>query len=387
MNLNGGDAMVKKGGPYELLSDVIESDLCIGCGACIDLCPYFKSYRGKTAMLFPCTSSEGKCFAYCPKIEVDLDELSLHYFEAPYNADPLGHYRSIHISKAGREMGGASFQAGGTVSAIMYYALKKGYLDGAVLTDSEGLLPLPCFVTQPEDVLRCSTSKYAAAPTLSALNRAIRDGYGRIGVVATPCQAQATALMRVKGIEEKEDPHPVHLVVGLFCTWSLDFRALEDFMKERITTESIEKIDIPPPPAEIMKVYLTNGAKLEIPLDEIRELVPESCSYCYDMTAEFSDISVGVLEGRPDMNTLIIRTERGQRLIEEAIDEGYLIVDEIPEDALAHLTWAAGRKKKRALTKARDGGMINTIDEDKRSIVRLRTEILEKILVASQGCE
>ena len=379
--------MVKKGGPYELLADVIHKDLCIGCGACIDLCPYFKSYRGKTAMLFPCTSSEGKCFAYCPKVEVDLDELSRHCFEAPYSADPLGHYRSIHISKAGREMGGTQFQAGGTVSAIMSFALKKGCLDGAALTGQEGLLPVPRFVTNPDDVLECTTSKYTAAPTLSALNRAIQDGYTKIGIVATPCQAQAIALMRLNRLDENDCIDPVHFVVGLFCTWSLDFRAFEDFIEERTGTESIAKVDIPPPPAEVMEVYLANGAKMEMPLDEIRKLVPESCSYCFDMTAEFSDISVGVLEGRPDMNTLIIRTERGQKLVREAVDEGYLIVDEIPEDALEHLTWASENKKKRALIKARDAGMINTLDAEKSSIVRLRGEILEQIMVANQGCE
>lgn len=372
---------MKHSGPYELLSEVIHKDLCIGCGACIDLCPYFKSYRGKTAMLFPCTVSEGRCFAYCPKVEVDLDELSRHYFEAPYSADPLGSYRSIHISKAGRKMGGIPFQAGGTVSAIMSFAMKKGYLDGAVLTGREGLLPVPCFVTDPDDVLKCTTSKYTAAPTVSALNRAVQDGYTKIGIVATPCQAHAIALMRAKRLDESDSIDPVHFVIGLFCTWSLDFRAFEDFMKERIPTESIEKVDIPPPPAEVMDVYLANGAKLAVPLDEIRQLVPKSCSYCFDMTSEFSDISVGVLEGRPDMNTLIIRTERGLRIVQEAVDEGYLIVDEIPEDALEHLNWAAGRKKERALIKARDAGMINTADRNKLSMLRLRDEILTQITV------
>ena len=63
-------------GPNELLEDVQKKNLCIGCGACVDLCPYFRNHRGKTAMLFPCTLSEGRCYAGCPRAEVDLDELS-----------------------------------------------------------------------------------------------------------------------------------------------------------------------------------------------------------------------------------------------------------------------------------------------------------------------
>ena len=63
-------------GSVELLEDVHKRDLCIGCGACVDLCPYFKNYRGKTSQLFPCSLEQGRCFAYCPKVEVDLNKLS-----------------------------------------------------------------------------------------------------------------------------------------------------------------------------------------------------------------------------------------------------------------------------------------------------------------------
>jgi coenzyme F420 hydrogenase subunit beta len=53
-------------GPRELIEDVFKKNLCIGCGACVELCPYFKNYKGQTAMLYPCTLSRGRCFAFCP---------------------------------------------------------------------------------------------------------------------------------------------------------------------------------------------------------------------------------------------------------------------------------------------------------------------------------
>ena len=378
--------MITQGGPCELLSNVIERGLCIGCGACIGLCPYFRSYRGKTAMLFPCDASEGRCFDCCPRVEVDLDELSRQHCDVPYRADPLGHYRSIHTAQAGGKVGEGPFQAGGTVSAVVSFALERGYLDGVVLTDREGLLPVPRCVTTPGEVLRCGTSKYTAAPTLSAVNRAMSDGYRRIGAVTTPCQAQALALMQSRRREEHDGTDPVQLVVGIFCTWSLDFRAFEAFIADRIPVDSIAMIDIPPPPAEIMEIHLTDGSKQELPLDAIRELVPPGCSYCLDMTAEFTDISVGVLEGRPDMNTLIIRTERGQRLVDEAVDAGYLIVGEMDPDARDHLAWAAGRKKGRALVRAADEGVLNGENGDRRAVMRLSERVVQSILAAQRGC-
>ena len=373
-------------GQEELCKHVLDACLCTGCGACVDLCPYFRSYRGKTAALFPCVTDEGRCFAYCPKIGVDLDELSYRFFGKPYDGDPIGACGSITAAKAGDRIKDLSPQAGGTVSALIYFALEKGYLDGAILTDRKGLLPVPRFVTDAGDVLDCATAKYTAAPTLSAVNQAIRKGYKNIGVVGTPCQILATALMRSNPLRADNFVDPFGLVVGIFCTWAIDFRLFEPFLAERIDDPGrIRKIDIPPPPAEIMEVFVDTGTRIEIPLDEIRELVPKGCSYCIDMTAEFSDLSVGVMEGRPDMNTLIVRTDRGRALVEEAQKEGYLTISEMPQENLKHLAWAAGNKKKRGLTKAQDEGMVNRETDTVKSYLRMSAELLERLTAKDMG--
>ncbi len=368
-------------GSRELCTDVIGKQLCIGCGACIDLCPYFRSYKGKTSMLFPCSLEQGRCFAYCPKIEVDLDDLSQRLFGRPYDGNPLGEYISIGMSRAGEKAGTGSYQAGGTVSALMQYALSRGHCDAAVVTDRERLLPVPRFVTTPEEVRACAASKYTAAPTLSALHGAMKAGFTRIGMVGTPCQVLATAQLRSNPMQEEAFQDPTGLVVGLFCTWALDYRAFESFLSARIDRNSIEKIDIPPPPSEIMEIFLTGGDKIEFPLSEIRKLVPASCSYCIDMTSEFSDISVGVMEGRPEMNSLIVRTERGRRIVEEAQQEGYLMLSEMPRENLEHLVWAAGNKKKRALLKATEEGIVNRAGEDRLSYLRINRETLDKYIL------
>lgn len=77
-------------GSTELKTDVQDTGICINCGACTELCPYFKSYRGRTGMLFSCNLHKGRCFSQCPKIEVDLDELSLQLHGKAYDQSPLG---------------------------------------------------------------------------------------------------------------------------------------------------------------------------------------------------------------------------------------------------------------------------------------------------------
>ncbi len=371
---------MKHFGAGQLASSVIQAGLCIGCGACINLCPYFQSYRGKTAVLFPCDKERGRCFAYCPKIEVDPERLSSFLYNKPYDGSPLGAWKSIHISRAGAKIKKQSFQAGGTVSALIYFALRSRRIRGSVLTGRDvnnALLPVPSLVTRSAEVFRRSLSKYAAAPTLAALNRAAGEGLGDLGVVATPCQATAIAQMRLNPLDDPSFKDPTALVIGLFCTWALDFRKFEAFLAERLPVRGIVKIDIPPPPAAVLQVYLKEGMR-EFTLDEIRPLVPEACGYCPDMTSEFADVSVGVLEGRPEMNTLIVRTERGQEIVREANRLGYLELGDMPKENLDHLMWAAANKKKRGVLRCREAGKLN--GEEGKSCLRISDDIVETIL-------
>ena len=358
-------------GPGELMADVIREGLCIGCGACVQLCPYLRSYKGKTAMLFPCTHPRGRCFSFCPKVEVDLDAIHQLYFQSPYSGEPIGHYRTIKASQG--EIPGQSsesqtkFQAGGTVSALMSFALERGYLDTAVLTSGNGAFPDPKVATGKSDVLDCAGSKYSATPTLAALNEAIKKGFNRIGVVATPCQATGIAQMRLNPLQDQAFRDPIALVIGLFCTWALEPRKFDDFLAKHAGRHSVRKMDIPPPPAEIM-IIETEQDRLVFPLKEIRPMVPATCANCPDMTSEFADLSVGVLENHPDRNILIVRTERGEKLVREAVEAGRLKLEDAPRENMAHLAEAAGNKKRRAFIKMKKEGRLNSASGAKEGL-------------------
>ncbi len=362
-------------GSKELLEDVFRKDLCIGCGGCVNLCPYFKNYRGKTTMLFPCTLDTGRCNAYCPKVEVNLDELSLSVWNKPYAGSPLGTYQEILVARSGRKMAGGAYQAGGTVSALMTFALKESRIDAAVLTDREELIPVPKLVTRPEDVVKCAGSKFMASPTLAALNQGVKEGYGRIGVVGTPCQVMSVAQMRCNPLHTEGFQDPIELVVGLFCTWAVDTRGLIPLLSECVDSACIMGMDMPPPPSEIM-VIDTGKSKVEIPLNRIRPLIPAACSICPDMTSEWADVSVGVVEGKSDWNTLIVRTEKGADLVNTARKAGYLVTESMPVENLQHLCIAAAGKKKRALMEAKEKDLLNS----QRAALRLSEDVVEKIL-------
>jgi len=368
-------------GPDELYADVLEADLCIGCGACVDLCPYFRNHNGRTVRLFPCDLPQGRCYAFCPKAGVDLDLLSTQVWGKTYDGSPLGHYREVIAARAGKKMMAGRFQGGGTVSALAAFALKTGVIDAAILTGGEGATPVARRVTGWKDVADCAGTKLMAAPTLAALNVGVNAGDTRLGVIGTPCQMLAVAQMRGNPLAQENFTDPVALAIGLFCNWALDTRQLTVFLADKLDVSTISGMDVPPPPADVLIVTAGNR-RVEIPLSEVRPLIPRTCFACLDMTSEYADVSVGMFEGRPGWNTLIIRSAAGAGLIDRARDAGFLETAAMPASNQTHLSDAAGAKKQRALrTLIRRDLIDNPIDSSgrRRSAVRMAPEIIEKI--------
>jgi coenzyme F420 hydrogenase subunit beta len=344
----------------------------------VDLCPYFKNFKGKTAQLFPCTLEQGRCYAYCPKAEVDLNELMRQTHGEDYDGSPLGSYQEVLAARAGNSMPAGKVQGGGTVTALMTFAMQTGMIDAAALTDRQALIPMPRLATDWRDIAGCATSKFMASPTVSALNMAVREGYRRIGVVGTPCQMTAVAQMRSNPLAKAEHEVPVALAIGLFCNWSLDTRQLMDLLSNKMDTTAIRKMDIPPPPASTM-ILETDSGRVEVDLSDIKPLIPHTCFICMDMTSELADLAVGMFEGKPGWNTVIIRSETGAQIIDQARKKGYIETVDFPAVNLKHLSKAAADKKDRSLRTLLRRKLINN-ENGKRAAVRIPPEAVNKIL-------
>lgn len=366
-------------GSKELTADVLGGDLCIGCGACVELCPYFRNHRGRTVQLFKCDIEQGRCYAACPKAEVNLDELSRLYWNETYQGAPIGKYEKALASRASDKMPAGPFQGGGTVSALLFQAMNQGLIEKAVLTGQYQGSPRPVIAASPGEILSCAGSKFGAAPTLAAMNRAVAEGYRNLGLVGTPCQVTAIAKVRSNPMELDDFEDAASLVIGLFCNWALDQMALRAFLTSRLDISRVKSMDIPPPPANTLVVEL-DGEAIEFSLDEIRSFIPESCGFCPDMTSEWADLSVGMFEGRPGWNTLLVRTERGRELVKSAMVAGFLETQPMPEENLEHLKGAAADKKRRAFRAMDQKGILNSFDEGVRALIRVRQDVANKIM-------
>ena len=337
-----------KGSP-DLENEVLNAGLCTSCGACVNICPYIKVVKDRVAVIEPCGLTEGQCYDYCPRTPTDIPALDRSVFGRERSDSSLGTYISIEMAQAKDSDIRRRAQYGGVVSALIKYAIEQGEISSAVLTKpfGNGLMPVSALAEESSAVSDCAGSNYITSATLAELNRASRQPRDAVGVVGIPCQI--LALRKMQSSQHESGAKDVKLAIGLFCTWALSYKGLYEFLKDRIDTSSIKRIDIPPPPANILVVHTDEGSK-EFSLDEVRESIKPTCRVCYDMTSEYADISVGMVEGMEEWNTLIVRTPAGERLVARAKAEGIIETRPLDEERLVHLREASLNKKRKAVS-------------------------------------
>ena len=234
--------------------------------------------------------------------------------------------------------------------------MEEDIIDTAVIADAqENFLPNGVAVKDPSDVKKRGKSKFIVSPTVAEFNRTARGESNKIGVVATPCQALAIAKMRLKPIAtDDNDIDKLRLVIGLFCGWAFSWRKIVDLLREKTDLDAITGMDIPPSKYRAIELYTKNGT-IEVSLDDVNPCIRDACLYCFDMTAEFSDISVGSARLPEDWevarswNQVIVRTQIGHELMELARSRGTLEFRDVPEENLDKLKKASMNKKRMAV--------------------------------------
>jgi coenzyme F420 hydrogenase subunit beta len=340
-----------------LKEEVLENDLCTGCGACVGLCPYQVIYHDRTVQLHPCDLENGKCYDFCPRTSTDLKKLRNMLFDVGDLTPETGAVKDYYFSQATDHKLREGAQHGGTVTALMELALLEGLIDSAIISARYQEFGQNGVVVTAKEALRKNTgSKFTVSPTVAAFNQlAAKKDAGKIGVVATPCQALALAKMKLKSVKEDRDKiDQLKLVIGLYCGWAFAAEKFNELMGQNdVELESITGMDIPAG-KNSLEIYTVNGTK-SFALSDVQTCIRSACNYCLDSTAEYADISVGAArfgdnwEEMRHWNQMIVRTEKGRNLIELAIKRGVLEVREAPAESLRQLKNAAGEKKKAAL--------------------------------------
>ena len=347
--------MIKLGAQARLKKYVLTQGLCTGCGACAELCPYQVFYHDRTVQLFRCDLADGKCYAFCPRTPTDYQSLKEQLFDHDDLTDEIGPVKGFFLARAADAGVRSRAQHGGTVTALLELAMSEDLVEAALVSgqNKEGE-PEGRLVTNKSDLAVYAKSRFTVSPTLAAFNRIKEEGRKKIGIVATPCQAQALAKVRTAAIEGYTGAQSIGLVIGLFCGWTLAAEKFHSLLGEYcLPLEELKRMDIPP--GRNVLELCTAEKTLEVPLGEVESCIRSACRYCLDSTGEFADVSVGAARygmGERQMsgwNQVLVRSRRGEELIGLAREKGVLEICDAPDGALDELKKAAVEKKRQGL--------------------------------------
>jgi coenzyme F420 hydrogenase subunit beta len=323
----------------KLQQEIINPGLCCGCGACIGYCPHIKSYGERIGVVHDCKITEGSCYRVCPRAAMEYDDFRKYTFGSAAADPEFGNFAGIYFARACDESIRGKGQYGGVVTALSVFALKSGIIDCALMTGGDFTGAKPVIAAAADEILACAGSKFNASPSLCLYQDAVKIGFENIGVIGRPCQV--TAARKMQQVAEIKGER-ISLITGLFCMGSFSPEFYQ-FIKDR-GLDKYEKMDIP---GDVK--FSRDNEETSFPFDEIREYIRKSCLICYDPLSELADLSVGSTESDYTWNTLITRTEKGVKLVEDAVASGVIEITEYPDNLLPLLKKAVFNKKRRVL--------------------------------------
>jgi coenzyme F420 hydrogenase subunit beta len=343
--------MKKSKGFDELKKLVIDQGICSGCSTCAAFCERITLDENGQACLaeeaecninigaIQC-SDEGTCYDVCPMVSFSKSELEKEFFGETRKDEDLGYYKKIVAAKSKKKEILKNAQDGGAVTSILAAALEAKLIDANVVTGRTDKWHTNAdLATKKEDLIAGAGTKYVRAPVTMKFGKSIRDAR-RIALVGTGCQTLGatrtiTSLLKDTIEKTKESETPLDFtLIGLFCFENFPYGCIKDALEKEfgVKIEDIVKTDITRGKFIITK---KDGSTDKKPVKAFDECVPEACNLCTNFTSEFSDISVGSVGTEDGWSTVIVRSDKGEKLLENAVKLGYLETkDEVNLEAI-----------------------------------------------------
>ena len=335
----------------ELEYKVIKSDICCLCGTCEALCPRIEHVQDKPDLVMYDPHC-GLCYTYCPRSFLDMSKMESKLFgRTRRSEEKLGVYKkALSAQAAYRE---ALAQDGGVATALLVYALESGMIDCAIITDKDDEWRTVSRVATTADEIRSAAgTKYTINNSVNALAEALNMGFEKIGFVGTPCQIQG--LRKVQLLEEPYEfgQDKIALLVGLFCMENFDYNLLMNgLVKGRfgLDPKDVVRFEIK---KGMFRVIDKQGKVNEVKLEETDQYNFKGCGPCFDFASELADISVGSVGSADGWSTVLLRTEKGEKLYADALAAGALKEKAVSEKGLALAGRLAENKENRFKTRS-----------------------------------
>ena len=158
----------------------------------------------------------------------------------------------------------------------------------------------------------------------------------RIAMVGTPCEIMAASKL------QHYTDSPIDVKLGLFCMENFSYKYFGNLLKEYdLKMDDIEKFQID---KGFIYLLLKTKETVKIPLSVAKRIIRKNCNICVELTSETSDISIGSIGSDEGWSTLIIRTEKGEEIVNGAIDQKFIEAKEFTESQFKLLNKIAESK-------------------------------------------
>ena len=328
--------------------------MCIGCGACAYACPerkiVLKDIEEEGIRPFLKDSDCGgcpDCLKVCPGMETAHEEEGLQsglVRELKAGWGPVLEMWEGHASDPRFRFEGSS---GGAASALAAFCLERGLAEGVMhigASETDSLRNQTFYSRSAEELLARTGSRYSPASPCDSLE-VLEKGKGAGVFIGKPCD--------VVGLRKSESLRPslgekVALAIGIFCAGTPSTRG---------TLDLIRKMECPSQEVEELRyrgrgwpgmatVRLKGQEELHSRLSYmeawgfLQKYRPYRCYLCPDGTGEFADLSCGdpwyreIREGEAGYSLVVVRNEKGRRILREAMEAGYLTLKPVEPDVL-----------------------------------------------------
>ena len=365
-------------GIKQLKKEVLNTGLCVGCGACVTACPKqaitMKEYDwGWTPEITgkcpdePCDI----CYSVCPAIEVPTYKIEETFFgrkrKDTFPENVVGVIKDYNNGYALDPENRDRSYSGGVCSALLVAALEQGLIDAAIVADFDPERPwraVSKIATTPDEIIKSAGSKYQPHPHLLALKKAVDAGYKKIALTGVACNVDAIRKMQLtKDIEDITDK--IEFVCGLTCATHFTILATEYIITKiaGVPLDQVAEVSYraKPFPGDF-RVISKDGKIFEQDfvfqtLPQMMRFVPEHCRLCPEKVSLFGDITLGdiwhnpvyspekfaiagkgfsgsyiatkdyleeIEEAKKGMSMIITRSEKGDKFLKNAVEQGYL---------------------------------------------------------------
>jgi len=336
-------------GKIKTIIDVVENQLCTGCGACafIEADVFYMADTfeyGKRPFIYSGKVENGDAFSICPGISLSHN-FNLEKYDGideellPGWGPVLGVWEGYAADDKIRFSG----SSGGAASALSLYALENRNVDGVLHTGASDDLPYinkTVISSNREELLKHTGSRYSPSSPCEDLAK-LEKISGQSVFIGKPCDV--AAISKIKRIRKSLD-EKLDFTIAFFCAGVPSLQGNIDFLKKKgiVDISCLTKLRYRGNgwPGNWVARYQDENAELcEIQTSYVKswgflqQYRAWRCYICPDHTGEFADIAVGdpwyrkVEKGEYGKSLIIARTKKGLDVITKAAKDGYLILE------------------------------------------------------------